>query len=363
MSFDPNRLAQPHVARMHAYTPGLQPQGGGWIKLNTNENPYAPSPRVAEALAAVAADSLRLYPEPTSQGLRAAIARHHGVPESWVFAGNGSDEVLAVLIRVFCGPEAPLGCTRPSYSLYTVLADTVGAPVLSVEFDRSFALPVARCAAVDAPIFLLTSPNAPTGVGFPRVQIAQLASAFRGLLVVDEAYAPFAEEDALPLVREDGNVCVVRTFSKSHSLAGIRCGYLVGSPSLVALMDRVRDSYNLDRLTQAAAAAAIGDAGYYDAIIGKVRATRDYFSEQFSELGWFTYESQTNFIFTEPRDRSGRSGPEVAKDLYDFLVSRKVLIRYFPSHPLTASFLRITVGTDEEMLTLKDTIDAWLNRA
>jgi histidinol-phosphate aminotransferase len=363
VSFDPSLLALPHVARMHAYTPGLQPGEGGWVKLNTNENPYPPTPRVAEALAAVAADDLRLYPEPRSRQLREAIARHHDVPVDCVLAGNGSDEVLQLLVRTFCDPEHALGCTVPSYSLYPVLAATVGAPVIQVEFDRTFELPVARCGAVDAPVFFLTSPNAPSGVGFSRAQIARLASGFRGLLVVDEAYAPFAVEDAVPLLRTHANLCVVRTFSKSHSLAGIRCGYLLGRPELVGLLDRVRDSYNLDRLTQAAAAAAIGDADYYQALVTKVRDTRDHYVGEFRALGWFTYDSQANFIFTEPRTRAGAAGPEVARALYDFLVARKVLVRHFPNHPLTASFLRITVGDDGQMLTLKETIDAWLRNA
>lgn len=359
MTFDPNAIALPHVARLHGYTPGLQPKEAGWVKLNTNENPYPPSPRVGAALAALAADGLRLYPEPASQSLRAAIARHHQVPADWVLAGNGSDEILALLTRAFCGPEAPLGCTEPSYSLYPVLADIVGAPVIAVAFDRTFQLPVQRCAAVDAPVFFLTSPNAPTGVAFETARIAELARGFRGLLVVDEAYAPFADENALGLVSKLPNVCCVRTFSKSHSLAGIRCGYLVARPELVALLDRLRDSYNLDRLTQAAAEAAVGDPDYYTALSQKIRETRDYHLDLLRRRGWFTYDSATNFLFTEPVGSTGRAGPAVASELYQHLLARRILVRHFPRHPLTASFLRITVGTDEEMMTLQETFDTW----
>lgn len=362
MSFDPLQIALPHVAQLHGYTPGLQPSGEGWIKLNTNENPYPPSPRVGAALAACAVESLRLYPEPRSLALRQAIARHHCLSETQVLIGNGSDEVLALLARAFCGQNAPLACTDPSYSLYPVLADTVGAPILRIEFDRGFSLPVARCAAVDAPIFFLTSPNAPSGVGFPRASIAALARGFRGLLVVDEAYAAFAEEDAVGLVNELPNVCCVRTFSKSHALAGIRCGYLLARPEVVSLLDRLRDSYNLDRLAQAAALAAIGDTGYYDAIVGKIRRTREYFIEALNRLGWSTYPSQTNFVLTEPRTRDGRHGLEVATDLYEFLLSRRILVRHFPKHPLTASHLRITIGDDVQMVTLQETLEAWLNK-
>jgi histidinol-phosphate aminotransferase len=222
-------------------------------------------------------------------------------------------------------------------------------------------LPVERIAASGARMFLLTSPNAPTGAGFPNSDIARILDSFGGLLVVDEAYAPFARENAVGLLAGRANLVVVRTLSKAYALAGIRVGYALADAAVVGLIDRVRDSYNVSRLSQAAALAAIGDPGYYAGVVERIKSTRDFHMRSWSmQRGWFTFPSQANFISTEPRDSLGRTGPGVAKAAFDFLFSRKVLVRHFPSDALTASFLRISVGTDDEMLVLEDTLDAWL---
>ena len=360
---DPTTLALPHIAHLHAYTPGLQPTESGWVKLNTNECPYPPSPRVAEAiLREVGQDgaTLRLYPNPTSQPLRAAVARLHGLEEGNVCVGNGSDDILNLLVRIFAGEARPAGFTWPSYSLYPVLvAIQDGRPEL-IEFDRSMRLPVARIAEASAPVFFLTSPNAPTGVGFRNQEIAEVLASYRGVLVVDEAYALFARENAVSLLSEYKNLVVVRTLSKAYALAGIRIGYALASRELIGLLDRVRDSYNVNRLSQAAALAAVGDTTYYDGVITRIKATRDSFvADLLNRRGWQTYDSQANFVFTQPKNSRGETGPAVAKSAYEHLYSRKVLVRYFPSHALTASFLRISVGTDAEMRVLSDTLDAW----
>jgi histidinol-phosphate aminotransferase len=363
---DPSCLALPHVGRLHAYTPGLQPGEPGWIKLNTNENPYPPSPHVVEALRREIGDgaTLRLYPDPRSTKLRVAVARIHGLTEAHVCIGNGSDDVLNLLVRCFCGAGRDAGFTLPSYSLYPVIIGIQDGRARIIPFDRTMQLPVAAMAASEARIFFLTSPNAPTGAGFRTAEIEDILGRFRGLLVVDEAYAPFAEENAASLVARHPNLCVTRTLSKSHSLAGLRVGYALAHPAVIGLLDRVRDSYNVNRLSQAAALAALEDPAYYDAIIARVKATRDCYVRDWSaRLGWFTYPSQANFIFTEPRDARGGAGPAVAQGLYDFLCARKVLVRYFPSHALTASFLRISVGTDAEMSFLHETLHAWLKHA
>lgn len=365
-AFSAESLALPHIARQHAYAPGLQPAEPGWVKLNTNECPYPPSPRVAEAiLREVGRDgaSLRLYPNPKSQPLRGALAALHGLEASQVCVGNGSDDLLNLLVRCFCGDGRPSGFTVPSYSLYPVLVGLQNGQALLVEFDRSLRLPVERAAATGANLFLLTSPNAPTGVAFPTAEIEELLQATRGLVVVDEAYAPFADEDAVPLLGEYPRLVVVRTLSKAYALAGIRVGYALAHPSVIDVLDRARDSYNVSRLSQAAALAAIEDQPHHAALVARVRATREASRRAFEALGWFTYPSQANFIFTEPKDRAGRSGPAVAREAYDFLVSRKVLVRHFPSHALTASFLRVSIGTDDEMLVLHRTLDAWLKKA
>lgn len=363
-SFSAGRLALPHVARQPAYAPGLQPAGPGWVKLNTNESPYPPSPKVAEALRAElgeAGASLRLYPNPKSSRLRAAIAALHGLEEANVCVGNGSDDILNLLVRCFCGGAAEAGFTLPSYSLYPVLVGIQGGRSCAVEFDRSMRLPVEKVAAARARIFFLTSPNAPTGVGFATREIEALLQDARGLLVVDEAYAPFAREDAIPLLRAHPNLVVVRTLSKAYALAGIRVGYALAEAGVIDLLDRARDSYNVSRLSQAAALAAIGDQPHHLAMVERIKATRERSLREFTAArGWFTYPSQANFIFTEPRDAAGRSGPAVAASAHEFLHRHRVLVRLFPSHALTASFLRISIGTDEEMLVLQQTLDAWL---
>ncbi len=358
-------LALPHVAKLHAYTPGLQPTEPGWTKLNTNESPYGPSPRVAEALQRELAghgDVLRLYPNPRSEDLRSAIARHHGagLTAANVIVGNGSDDILNLLVRAFCSRTAAAGFTFPSYSLYPVLVGIQDGREEVVEFDRSMRLPFERIAASEAQIFFLTSPNAPTGVAFTNAELARILTAFRGLLVVDEAYAPFAEENAIPLLAEHPRLVVVRTFSKAHALAGIRVGYALGQPEIIGLLDRLRDSYNVGRLSQIAALAALADDGYYSASIARIKATRNRAIADFAvRRRWFTYPSSANFVFTEPRNARGESGPAVAKAAYDFLWAHKILVRHFPSHALTASFLRISVGSENEMLVLADTLDQW----
>jgi len=358
----PSFFALPHVAKLHAYTPGLQPTEPGWIKLNTNECPYPPSPRVAEALqveVGSAGELLRLYPNPTSASLRRAVAEHHGLRAENVCVGNGSDDILNLLVRCFCTQTVPLGFAMPSYSLYPVLVEIQDGRSEVIEFDRSMKLPLARMADSAARAFFLTSPNAPTGVGFSRVEIEVALKVFKGLLVVDEAYAPFASEDAVPLLTRYPNLVIVRTLSKAYALAGIRIGYALAHAEVIDVLDRVRDSYNTSRLSQVAAIAAIGDQAYYGGVIAKIKTTRDRYVKTWSEQGWFTYPSQANFIFTEPRNARGESGPAVAKAAYNYLYAHKVLVRYFPSHALTASFLRISVGTDEEMLVLNQSLEAW----
>lgn len=359
----PDRLALPHVPRLSAYTPGLQPAEPGWVKLNTNECPYPPSPGVAEALRReIGGDgaSLRLYPNPASAPLRRAVAALHGLGEENVCIGNGSDDILNLLVRCFCGRAAALGYTVPSYSLYPVLVAIQDGGARAFEFDRSMRLPFEAIARSDARAFVLTSPNAPTGVGYANADIGRLLGSFGGLLAVDEAYAPFAAENAASLVGRNPRLVVIRSLSKAYALAGLRVGYALAHPSVIGLLDRVRDSYNVNRLSQAAAIAALGDAGYYEGVIARIRATRDRCRRDWAERrGWFTYPSQANFLFTEPKNARGETGPGVARAAHDFLVARKVLVRYFGGHPLTASFLRVSIGTDAEMEALGGALDDW----
>jgi histidinol-phosphate aminotransferase len=362
----PQQLALPHIQKLHAYTPGLQPTEAGWVKLNTNECPYAPSPRVAEALRKEIGEdgsSLRLYPNPKSSPLRRAVAQLHKLGEEQVCIGNGSDDILNLLVRAFGAQETPTGFTFPSYSLYPVLVGINDGKTESIVFDRSMKLPVEAIARSSARIFFVTSPNAPTGVGFTQAELEQVLQRYKGLLVVDEAYALFAEENAVPLLKTYPNLVVVRTLSKAYALAGIRVGYALAHPQVIDILDRVRDSYNVNRLSQVAALAALTDWEYYSAIIEKVKSTRDFYAGEWAKWEWFVYPSQSNFLFVEPKNSRGESGAAVAKSAFDYLNSKKVLIRYFPNHALTASFLRISVGTDDEMLVVNDTLEAWRKNA
>ena len=360
---DPSSLALPHVATLHAYTPGLQPTDPGWVKLNTNECPYPPSPRVADAIRRELGDdgaALRLYPNPRSTPLRAAVARLHGLAEDGVCIGNGSDDILTMLVRAFCSEAAPLGFTLPSYSLYPVLVEIQNGRAEVVELDREMRLPVDRIRGSSARAFVLTSPNAPTGVGFANAELERALEDYRGLFVVDEAYAAFAREHAVPLLARHRNLVVVRTLSKAYALAGIRVGYALADASVVDVLDRVRDSYNVSRLSQVAAIAAIEDHAYFESLVARVVATRDAFvADLTARRRWFTYDSQANFVFTEPVNARGERGPAVARSAYEYLYANKVLVRYFPNHPLTASFLRISIGTDAEMAVLRQRLDAW----
>lgn len=359
----PASLAPTHIRALHAYVPGRQPAESDWVKLNTNENPYPPSPRVTAAIAGAADESLRLYPDPRSTALRRAFARCHGLREENVLIGNGSDDVLNLLVRVFASEGSGAVFPVPSYSLYPVLVGIENGTAHTIEFDRSMRLPVEQLTASTANILFLTSPNAPTGVGFRSEEIAELANSFSGMLVVDEAYADFADQSAIPLLARNPRLVVTRTLSKSHALAGLRVGCALGHPETIDLLDRVRDSYNVNRLSQVGALTALVDDAYYAEVIEKIKTTREASRSRCEALGWFTYPSQANFLFTEPRTRDGRAGAEVAKSCFAHLEAQRVLVRYFGGHALTRSFLRITVGTDAQMAVLFEAIESWLKNA
>lgn len=358
----PTQLARANVAAMQPYVPGIQPSDLGWVKLNTNENPYPPSPKVREAILQQLGEDaslLRLYPNPQSLGLRQAIADFHQIDVSQVCIGNGSDDVLNLLIRVFGDADKSVASITPSYSLYQTLVKAQGAPWIDIPFDANFTLPIEQAANCGANLLFLTSPNAPTGVAFTLEQIAELAERFPGILVIDETYVNFGGASALPLLQRFPRLVLTRSFSKAYGLAGLRLGYALAHADTVSLLDRVRDSYNVDRLAQAAAIAAIQDTGYYNQLFATIIGTRDQFVNYLENRGWFTYPSKANFVFTAPLDAQGQSSPEVAGNLYRYLLDHKVLVRYFGNHELTSRFLRISIGSEQEMSKLKDLLESW----
>ncbi|MFA5257055.1 MAG: histidinol-phosphate transaminase [Opitutales bacterium] len=351
-------LALPQVRSMHAYVPGMQPTGGDWIKLNTNELPYPASPAVAVAVAAEV-EKLRLYPNPTSHPLREHIAAMTGLDAAQVFVGNGCDEVLALLTRVFSGAESMACMMQPSYSLYPVLTQIQDAKMIRIPFARDMALPVDAIAACKANLLFLTNPNAPTGVEFEPESIRAAARGFGGVFVIDETYVDFARHNAVGLLAELPNVVITRSLSKSYGLAGLRVGYALASKEIIALLDKVRDSYNVNRLSQAGAMAALKDVEYHDALISRIKATRESFTKALRGRGFFVYPSGGNFVFAEPVDGAGRSGAASADSLYAFLQDNRILVRYFPGDALTEGFLRISMGKPEQMDRLLAVTDLW----
>lgn len=360
--FDPLQLALPHIRSLQAYVPGAQPVGGGWIKLNTNELPYPCSPKVAPAVAAEI-QRLPLYPHPTSLRLRETVAAYHGLNPAQVIVGNGSDDLLNLLVRAYCNCDRPVAVTAPSYSLYQTLIAIQNGGLCEIQLPPSMNLPVADLVATGAPLLFLTSPNAPTGVAFSRTSIENLLQQFKGIVVLDEAYVDFADWSGAELIQHYPNLMVTRTFSKSYGLAGLRVGYALGDPRLVELLDRLRDSYNVDRLAQAGAIAALNDRTYHQEVISKVKATRTLFQRSLALRGWHTYPSQTNFVFTRPQLSDGQYGVNIAGSLFEHLYNARILIRKFPSHPLTAAYLRISIGTDAQMDALNEVIDQWQHNA
>ncbi|NLV24189.1 MAG: histidinol-phosphate transaminase [Deltaproteobacteria bacterium] len=332
---------RPNIAGMAAYVPGFQPpEAERFIKLNTNENPYPPSPEVIAAIREEAGANLRRYPDAKSLAPRKEAARVYGFPPEWIIMANGSDEVLNNLIRCFAGEGEEIGYVHPSYSYYLTLAQIQGARIRTFRLSAELKLEE-PLTSFQGKIFFLANPNAPFGFSFPLSFIDELASHLQGILVVDEAYADFSDDNSLELVRRHDNLVVTRTLSKSYSLAGMRVGLAVGPPPIIAALDKIRDHYNLDRLAQAAATAALKDQGYFRACIERIRATREWFRSELLALGYEVIPSQANFLFCTPPDRDG-------KRVYQGLYDRRILVRHF-ADPLLGHGLRISIGSREEM--------------
>jgi histidinol-phosphate aminotransferase len=338
------KYLRPAIAAMDGYIPGFQPSDvSTWIKLNTNENPYPPSPKVVEAiLAELGKDgaSLRTYPSASSQKLREVAGALYGFDPSWIIMANGSDEVLNNLIRACAGQGQDIGYVHPSYSYYATLAEIQGAVVCTYGLTDLFRIE-AFPEHYNGKVFFLTSPNSPLGFAFPLQYIEELAQNCGGLLVIDEAYADFADNNALELVKKYENVVVTRTLSKSYALAGMRLGFAIARPEIILALDKIRDHYNLDRLAQVACVAALEDQDYFRESCRKIIETREWFTAELLSIGYRVVPSQANFIFASPSDKNG-------KRVYDALFDRKILVRLL-SDPLLAHGLRISIGTREEM--------------
>jgi histidinol-phosphate aminotransferase len=352
---NPQPLIRPLVRELHAYVPGEQPKIKGLIKLNTNENPYPPSPRVLKTVKAAVDGRLRLYPNPTAERLREKLARLDRCSPENIIVGNGSDELLALAVRGFVEPRpksrvhSPKSVAQyftPSYSLYPVLADIHGAAKNAFPLNPDFSLPrlseLKRSKQWDfrAALTFVTTPNAPSGRGYATAELEKLCAAQKGVVVLDEAYVDFAEENTMKLALKFPHVLVARTFSKAYSLCFQRVGYFVGNPELIAALHKIRDSYNVNGLGQIAAEATLDDLNYYRANFKKIIATREKLSRQLTLLGFRVLPSQTNFILAKPPLFP-------AKDWLQKLRDRKILVRWFGA-PEVKDYLRITIGTAAE---------------
>jgi histidinol-phosphate aminotransferase len=340
---------RPEIDAMAGYVPGEQPQGGTFVKLNTNENPYPCSPAVADAVEDVLRRGLQKYPDPMAGAFRRRAAELWGVEPDWVLCGNGSDDILTIATRAFVGQGQRLRLPYPSYVLYKTLAEIQGAESEEVFFNRDWTLPDDFAAAADnLRLAFLPNPNSPSGTVLPPERVLELAEWLPCPLLVDEAYADFAETHCVDLVRRCEKILVSRSLSKSYALAGLRFGYVVAQPHIIAGLTKVKDSYNCDTLAIAAATAALGDQTWLRENRAKILATRRRLAGGMQKLGFDTVPSQANFTWnTHPE--------HPAKPLYERLKADRILVRYM-DYPAWGDGLRVTVGTDPEIDALLDAL-------
>ncbi len=357
-------LVRPLLRSLHPYVPGEQPKIKGLVKLNTNENPYPPSPKVLAAVKAATDGRLRLYPNPTAEVVRVKLAKLHRCAPENIIVGNGSDELLALATRAFVEPAAKKPSSRalvqyfnPSYSLYPVLADIAGATRHPVALNPDFSLPPLqemkrRGWNFSAALSFITTPNAPSGRGYATADLEAICVLQRGVVILDEAYVDFARENAAALALKHPNVLVARTFSKSYSLCFQRVGYFIGPAELITALDKVRDSYNVNGLGQVAAAATLDDLPYYRRNFARIIATRERVASELARRGFQVLPSETNFIFCQPPGLP-------AKEWLEKLRAKKILVRWF-NYPEVSGYLRITIGTDTEARALVKAVDVIL---
>lgn len=339
-----------NIDEMSAYVPGEQPPAGTRVvKLNTNENPYPPSPEAMAVLRDFDPDLLRRYPDPLAKAFRGAVGGVLGFPQEWILPGNGSDEVLAMLVHALAGEGDVVSFATPTYVLYETMAHMQDAHLVTVPFDESYKLPIDALAKARAKVTFVANPNSPSGTASSPEELRELAGRLKGVLVIDEAYGDFASFNCLDLAREMPNVIVLRTFSKSYSLAGLRLGFGVANPDLLEGLWKVKDSYNLDALTQAVGLAAMADQEHMRANARRIIASRAKLAGDLAERGFQVWPSQSNFLLARVPGGDG-------KGLYAALKARGVLVRYFHQEQMYDK-LRITVGTDPQNDALLAAID------
>jgi histidinol-phosphate aminotransferase len=335
----PKSVVRKALQGFQPYVPGEQPPDGeGWIKLNTNESPLPPSPKVLEAIKEAATDALRLYPSPTAAPARRAIARRFGVDPSQVVVGNGGDELIEMCFRAFAGAGDRVAYPTPTYPLLEPLC-RVHEAVASVHPTEEFSELPPSLAADPAPLKFIVNPNSPTGALFPAPEVEAVVAASPGVVVIDEAYVDFAPQSGLDLLNRFENVLLLRTFSKSYGLAGMRIGFALGQRDVVEALNSVKDSYNVDRLAIVAAVAAIEDDAHHRKLVAEVVRNRGELAAALADMGFEVVPSAANFVFVRP--------PKPAAEVVLALRERKILVRHYDREPI-AGWMRITVGTRDQ---------------
>ena len=341
---------------MAGYPPGEQPRPGERvIKLNTNENPFPPSPRAVDAIRRITPDALRRYPSSMADEFRAVAARVHGVSTESILAGNGSDDILQIALRSYCGPGDVLACPDPTYSLYPVLAELADVRLIPVPWGPGWRLPTQGLLGARARAVFFANPNSPSGTSVANADVEALAMGTDALVLVDEAYVDFADDNCLSLLEQRRNILITRTFSKGYGLAGLRFGYAIGDPAVIAQMAKVKDSYNCDAVAIAGASAALDDVEYARANWRAIRAERERLTVELERRRFAVIPSQANFLLVTTPDAAH------AGWLYAALKLRGVLVRFFDK-PALDNQLRISVGAPEENDVLLGALDAALAR-
>ncbi|MDQ2099444.1 MAG: histidinol-phosphate transaminase [Tychonema bourrellyi B0820] len=337
------------IHEMSGYIPGEQPPlGSKIIKLNSNENAYLPSQKALKVLREIDGEMLRRYPDPTAKQFRLVAGQVLGVPDDWIVVGNGSDDLLNLIVRAVGETGKQVVCPSPTYVLYRTLAEIQDAEFLEVPYPDDYQLPVDLLIAAQGAVTFVASPNSPSGTAISVADLDKLAKGLSGILVIDEAYVDFAENNALELTKKYNNVIVLRTLSKGYSLAGLRLGFGIANPALIAELNKIKDSYNVDALAYLVGAAAIADQNYKTANAEKIKASRSKLALSLKELGFDIWPSQTNFLLVRPPNGD-------SERIYQRLKVEGILIRYF-NQPRLADKLRITVGTEEQNQILIQTL-------
>lgn len=345
---DTYKYLRPNIRKLQAYVPGEQPKDSSFIKLNTNESPYPPSKRVISKIKQAVTQDIRLYPDPLFKTLRKRISDIYKIGYNQIIIGNGSDELLDIIMKGFVGKKSKVVCTYPTYNLYKILSLIYEADLVEIESDEDFQAPIDRLIDAKGRVTFLCNPNTPTGNFTDISAIRRLCEGVKGVVVVDEAYADFAIENCLRLIKEYENLIVLRTLSKSFSLAGARIG--IGFGSTIPALYKVKDSYNVNRMSLVAAETVLDDIPYVETSIKRIVELRTYLTDCLKGLGLHVYPSEANFILIKTRH---------AYSLYRYLKDKKILVRYFNQRRLRDK-LRITIGKKGEMEVLVSAIKDYL---